>query len=154
MCSVCVCLYMFHLGILNHKHLINYLWLTFQWRHLVNMPRTELSFKDRVVAHREGCQPTFRRMTSWTWYIPAAGRQGQCTGESAPTMKKKKKKCWLACRLAFASFACGRPPPLEASHSLSSTAKLRRQWQFLDGRKAHFHVSTNTMHWSSSCNAV
>lgn len=75
-------------------------------------------------------------------------------GRVRPHRAKEKKCVGLACRLAIASFACGRPPPLEASHSLSSKANLRRQWQFLDGRKAHFHVCADTMRWNSSRKAV
>lgn len=89
-----------------------------------------------------GCQPACIRSCHGHIGGLQVGEDG-AQESPPPPWTEKKKMLVLACRLAFASFACGRPPPLEASHSLSSKANLRRQWQFfffffLDGRKAPF----------------
>ena len=51
-----------------------------------------------------------------------------------------------ACRLAIAWFACGRPPPLEAPHSLSSEANVRRQRRFFRRQKSPFPC----VHWHNA----
>lgn len=105
-----------------------------------------------------GCQPACIRSCHGHIGGLQVGEDG-AQESPPPPWTEKKKMLVLACRLAFASFACGRPPPLEASHSLSSKANLRRQWQFFFFffwmvEKPHFHVCADTMRWNSSCTAV
>lgn len=101
-----------------------------------------------------GCQPACIRSCHGHIGGLQVGEDG-AQESPPPPWTEKKKMLVLACRLAFASFACGRPPPLEASHSLSSKANLRRQWQFFFFffwmvEKPHFHVCADTIRWSSS----
>lgn len=97
------------------------------------------------------CHPTNSR---WAHARPLflVGGWGQRRGKSTINAKKVGEKDLLVSLqvdiLITSSFACGRPPPLEASHSVLTDGAAQTM-AVRDCREANFHVCSDTKQRSS-----